>query len=119
MRRFLSLSLILFLTLGFAVNDAAARGFGRARFGGGHYGKGGISSLFSKKTTQGVKSRAVPNRTGGFLRGMLIGGLLSALFLGHGMAGAIFSWILVLGLIFFILNMVRNKKTDHRYTRQG
>lgn len=111
MQKLFTFILMVFLTMAFTVNEAAAKRFGGGRFYGGHR-TSGFSSPFAKKTNRGVISQTAPNKSRGFFRGMLIGGLLASLFMGHGIGGAMISWILVIGLVVFMLNILRRRRDD-------
>lgn len=110
MRTLISCLLITLLSLGLLVNEASAKRFG----GGRSFGvQRSHSSLFSankaQKTnavTQGVNK---PNRWGGLLGGLLIGGLLTSLFMGHGFASGILSWLIVGAVLFFIIGFFRKR----------
>lgn len=65
-----------------------------------------------KKSTQDLKSKAIVNKQRGFLRGLLIGGLLASLFMGHGLPIALLSWMMIAGLILFMMNLYRKRQMN-------
>jgi hypothetical protein len=117
MRSTLLGSLFLLLAFGLVVNDASA-----GRFGMG--GRGGFGSLRSNHAfirSSSIKNASYkqsfkqnrPNRWRGTLTGILLGGLLASLFMGHGFGSALLSW-LALGVgIYFLNNYFRRKRQDH------
>lgn len=110
MRTFISYLLIGLLGFGLLVNEASAKRFGSGRSFGVQRSQ---SSLFSQNKVQ--KSSFIgqntknPSRWGGILSGLLIGGLLTSLFMGHGFASGILSWLVVAALLFFIIGFFRKR----------
>ncbi|KTC94491.1 hypothetical protein [Legionella erythra] len=111
MNKWFTAILVVMLSFGVAVNDAAAKRFG-GRFMGMGRSKTSFSSLFTKKSTQDLKSKAIVNKQRGFLRGLLIGGLLASLFMGHGLPIALLSWMMIAGLILFMMNLYRKRQMN-------
>ena len=93
---------------GLVVNEASAKRFGGGRGFGLHRSQ---SNFFSyKKAPMKSFARPVNARKGsGFLKGLLIGGLLSSLFMGHGFGAGLLSWFVLIALLLFIFNMIRHK----------
>ncbi|TAL65314.1 MAG: Tim44 domain-containing protein [Legionella sp.] len=109
MRTFLFCLLISLLSFGLAVNEAAAKRFG----GGRSFGvQRSHSSLFkSNSTTNKSQWQQSSNKSkwGGVLGGMLIGGLLTSLFMGHGFMNGMMSW-LIIGVVLFLLTSFLRRK---------
>lgn len=107
--RTLLLSLIIgMLSFGLIANEALAKRFG----GGRSFGvQRSHSSLFSSKPHphksigQGTKS----HKWRGFLGGLLAGGLLASLFMGHGLGTGILSWLFVGIALLFLINLLRRR----------
>lgn len=109
MRNLLTCLLITLLTFGLVVNDASAKRFGGGRSFGVQRSK---SSLFSSSPVQNVKpmnQRANASKWGGVLGGLLVGGLLASLFMGHGLTTGLISWLIVGAIVFFLVNLFRRK----------
>lgn len=110
MRTFISYLLIALLSFGLFINEAAAKRFGGGRSFGVQRSQ---SSLFSPNKAQYSKNHGQrpnsPSRWGGLLSGLLIGGLLTSLFMGHGLASGVLSWLIVGAVIFFIVGFLRRK----------
>lgn len=111
MRHFISSLLIILLTFGLFVNEASA-----GRFGGGRsFGvQRSHSSLFSQKPSpraQSVGQRPNMGRWGSVLGGMLVGGLLASLFMGHGLGTGLLSWFAVAAAFFFFFSFLRKKRS--------
>lgn len=109
MRTLLSCVLMMLLTLGLTTSDVYAKRFG----GGRSFGvQRSHSSLFSPKqsaNSSAYKQRSGVNKWGGVLGGMLVGGLLASLFMGHGLASGLFSWLLVGGIALFLFSLWKRK----------
>lgn len=112
MRQILLCSLLIFISFGLAVNDATAK-----RFGGGRgFGMMRAKNTFTQsprtpKATSAAASRSVnSSRWRGALSGLLLGSLLTSLFMGHGFGGAILSWIVVGVTVYLIVNFLRRRR---------
>lgn len=110
MRHIFLSSLLILLALGFSVNDATA-----GRFGGGR-GFGGMrSNAFSH--ARPLHATAAKNvnthKTRNLLTGLVVGGLLAHLFMGHGFGGALLSWFLLGMALLLVMRLVKRKKCDH------
>lgn len=109
MLRIFSYLLIVLLSFGLVVNEASAKRFG----GGRSFGiQRSHSSLFSSNKTQNTSAigqKFNKNRWGGMLGGLLVGGLLASLFMGHGLTSGLFSWLLLGAAAYFIINFLRRR----------
>ncbi len=109
MRSFIACFFLVLLSIGFMVNEASA-----GRFGGGRsFGvQRSSSSLFSQRATQNTKAfgqRSNINRWAGPLGGLLVGGLLASLFMGHGLGTGLFSWFILGALVFFVMGFLKKR----------
>lgn len=120
MRTFISYLLIALLSFGLLINEAAAKRFGGGRSFGVQRSQ---SSLFSPNKTQKSsvfgQSTKNPSRWGGLLSGLLIGGLLTSLFMGHGVASGILSWLILGAALFFVVGFFRRKMQPGFQTGQS
>ena len=111
MRHYFLCSLLVLFTTGLFINEATA-----GRFGGGR----GFSSMRSntvfsraytaRKAAPMAASRANPSRMRGLFTGMLMGGLLASLFMGHGFASAMMSWFFLGMIVLLIMRLIQRKK---------
>lgn len=110
MRYLVSCVLIALLSFGLLVNEASAKRFG----GGRSFGvQRSHSSLFSSNKTYNkasVGQKFNKNKWGGLLSGLLIGGLLGSLFMGHGFANGMMSWLILGAAAYFIINFLRRRQ---------
>jgi predicted lipid-binding transport protein (Tim44 family) len=111
MRQFISCILILFLSFGLITSDAYAKRFGGGRSFGVQRSQ---SSLFSPRSAPSQSAFARPgqrqgSKWGGLLGGMLVGGLLASLFMGNGLASGLLSWLLVGGVVLFLIALWRSR----------
>ena len=116
MQRLITYVLITLLSFGLVIHEASAKRFG----GGRSFGvQRSHSSLFS-----GYKPNATPMRKvdkthwGSLFGGLLLGGLLSTLFMGHGLTSGLFSWILLGLAAYAIFNFIRRKNQPAASTSQ-
>lgn len=109
MRTFIFYLLITTLTFGLVVSEVSAKRFGGGRSFGVQRSQ---SSLFSSHPPQsksfGTQSNA--RKWGGVLGGLLVGGLLASLFMGHGLGAGLLSWLAIGVLIVFLVGFFRKKK---------
>lgn len=110
MKTLISCLLIGLLSFGMLVNEASAKRFG----GGRSFGvQRSYNSMFnSSKKAPNSAFNQTNNRSskwGGLLGGLLIGGLLTSLFMGHGLGSGILSWLIIGGVLFFIISLLRNR----------
>lgn len=110
MRTLFTCLFITLLTFGLLVNEASAKRFGGGRSFGVQRSQ---SSLFSPKAPQSANAFAQKNASGskwgGMIGGLLIGGILASLFMGHGLGAGILSWIILAALAFFLIGFMRKK----------
>lgn len=119
MRSLLSCVLIALLSFGLLINEASAKRFGSGRSFGVQRSH---SSLFSSNKTQNTSSlgqKVNKSKWGGILGGMLVGGLLASLFMGHGFANGIMSWLLLAAAAYFIINFFRRRMQPAMQTAQA
>ena len=84
------------------------------RFGGGRsFGvQRSHSSLFASKKTpsqSAASQRSTRPMWHGVLGGLLMGGLLTSLFMGHGFGAGLLSWLAIGFVAFFVINLIRQK----------
>ncbi len=115
MRNIFLCSLIVLFTFGASIQDASAGRFGGGRSFGAMRSNSMFSRSYNKPAFASAAKRANPSRFRGMFTGMLMGGLLASLFMGHGFGSAFMSWMF-LGLIFlFVMRVVqRRKETELR-----
>ncbi len=120
MRTFVSYLLVALLSFGLLVNEASAKRFGAGRSFGIQRSQ---SALFSPNKVQKSsvlgQSTKNPSRWGGVLSGLLIGGLLTSLFMGHGLASGIMSWLVIGAILFFVIGFFRKKMQPDFQSAQG
>ena len=111
MRQIFLCSLLLFITFGLVVNDASA-----GRFGGGRgFGMMRSRSAFTQapRAQKATSTRqANSSRWRGALSGLLLGSLLTSLFMGHSFGGMLFSWLFIGMVVYLIAHFIRRKKTS-------
>ncbi len=116
MRKVFLYSMLLLFTCGLFVQDASA-----GRFGGGRFSSMRSNSMYSrayqtKRPAQtNVLNRANPGKMQGLFRGMLIGGLLASLFMGHGLGSALISWFFLGAIVLLLLRLFQNKKQNNPF----
>lgn len=105
MKKIVLLMLITFLSLSF-ISDVQAKRFG----GGRSFGTTRSAANFSRSATSHInqpfsraKSWLAP------LAGLALGGLLASLFMGHGLASGLFTWLVLLSILFFIFAWMRKR----------
>lgn len=111
MSRVFSCLLIVFLTFGLVVNEAAAKRFGGGRSFGVQRSHSSLYNSHSSQTTKSFGQRATNNKSkwGGVLGGLLAGGLLASLFMGNGLGSGLLSWLIVGSILFFLVGFLRRK----------
>ena len=95
------------------MNEASARGFG----GGRGFSMARARPAYSHSYQRQASSSVRPNRWRGAFTGFLLGSLLTSLFMGHGMMGGLFSWLLLGMGLFFIINLLKRIKERNIHTR--
>jgi len=108
MRNFIFYLLIAMLSFGLVVNEASAKRFGGGRSFGVQRSQ---SSLFSshKPQNKAFGQQRNTSKWGGMLGGLLVGGLLASLFMGHGIGAGILSWLAILAAGAFIFGFLRKR----------
>ncbi len=121
MRKIFLCSMMVLFTLGLSVHDASA-----GRFGGGRgFGSMRSSSMFShtynaKRPAFATAARnTAPSRLKGMFTGMLMGGLLASLFMGHGMGSTLMSWLFLGIAVFMIIRLVNRQKQNDDFQSRG
>jgi predicted lipid-binding transport protein (Tim44 family) len=94
MKKLLSTLIILFVAWGLMISDADARRFGGAR----SFGMQRASQSYARPSAAPAAQAARGNRWLAPLAGLAAGGLLASLFMGHGIASGLLSWLLVGGI---------------------
>lgn len=119
MRTLITCLLITLLSFGLLVNEAAAKRLGGGRSFGVQRSQ---SSMYSPNKTQNATPLGQrtnnTSKWGGILGGMLIGGLLTSLFMGHGLGTGILSWLIIGAIIFFAVSFFRRKMQPGMHTGQ-
>lgn len=108
MRTFIFYLLMTTLTFGLLVNEASAKRFG----GGRSFGvQRSSSSLFASHApqTKSFGQQANTRKWGGVLGGLLVGGLLTSLFMGHGFGAGLLSWLAIGAIGLFLVSFMRKK----------
>ncbi len=119
MRNFFSFFLIALLTFGLVVNEASAKRFGGGRSFGVQRSKSSLFSSPAANTSKAWSPKTAKGRNwGGILGGLLVGGLLASLFMGHGFGTGLLTWLILGGVIFFIYNLFRRKMQPGFQTAQ-
>ncbi len=106
MRNIISIVLMIFISFSLVISDAHAKRFG----GGRSFGTYRSSSAFTRaKPAAPFQNTVSPNRNRwlGPLAGLAAGGLLASLFMGHGIASGMMSWLLIAGIAMLLLNLLR------------
>jgi len=110
MRNLFSYVLIVLLAVGLVVNEVSAKRFGGGRSFGVQRSKSSLftpSTPYSKPFAQQTLNKS--SKWGGMLGGLLIGGVLASLFMGHGLGTGILSWLILGLLVFFIVGFFRRR----------
>lgn len=119
MRTFILCLFITLLSFGLMVNEASAKRFGGGRSFGVQRSQ---SSLFNKsipQNTAALGQKAGGSKWGGFIGGALLGGLLASLFMGHGLATGLLTWLLLGAAVFFLVSMFRKRMQPGWQTAQS
>lgn len=97
------------------VGEVSAKRFGGGRSFGVQRSHSSLFSSFPKKSNPNFAQQQTKNRWGGFLGGLIAGGLLASLFMQHGLGAGLFSWLLIGLVVFFVLHFLRRKTTPAYY----
>lgn len=93
--------------LAFAKGFSGGRGFSMSR---SHHA---TNSNHAKSTTNTAKSGA--SKWGGVLGGLVMGGLLASLFMGHGFASGILTWLILGIVVVMVVNFIRRRINNNTY----
>ncbi|MDR3477828.1 MAG: TIM44-like domain-containing protein [Gammaproteobacteria bacterium] len=108
MKKLIIAFIFIFVAWGLVVNDADARRFG----GGRSFGMQRSSSSYSRPAAASTSATGnTGNRWLGPLAGLAAGGLLASLFMGHGLASGLLSWLMIGGIGLFLFNLLRSRQT--------
>ena len=112
MQKFFLCMLLAFVGFGLVVSDASA-----GRFGGRGFSMMRSKSMYThspraKQTTGTAARQGNSNRWRGALTGLLMGSLLTSLFMGHGFGSGLLSWLIVGGALYFIVNVLRRRRRE-------
>lgn len=112
MRNIFLCSLLALVTFGLSVSDATA-----GRFGGGRgFSSMRSNTMFSRSYNKprpayaAAAKRTTPSRFKGMFTGMLMGGLLASLFMGHGFGSAMISWFFLGMIVLLVIRLVQQRK---------
>jgi predicted lipid-binding transport protein (Tim44 family) len=111
MKKWLTFILIALMSISFIYTDAYAKRFGGGRsFGASRSVSNTFSnSAYSRSNAIHQAGNSFKNRWFGPIAGLITGGLLASLFMGHGITGGIFSWILIAVAAMFLLKFLRTR----------
>jgi predicted lipid-binding transport protein (Tim44 family) len=108
MKKFISTLIVIFVAWGLMISDADARRFG----GGRSFGMQRSATSYARPSVSPAGQAAqTGNRWLGPLAGLAAGGLLASLFMGHGFASGILSWLLVGGFCLLVFNWFQRRNT--------
>ena len=110
MRNIFLCSLLLFISLGFIINDASAGRFSGGRGFGMVRSKSPFTQAPRAQKTTSSQTSATSSRWRGALTGLLLGSLLTSLFMGHGFGGMLIAWLLIGITTYLIVNFIRRRK---------
>ncbi len=124
MRKVLLSFLFICITFSLVINDASARRFGNGGFGmmrsnnfahnsyahnSFRYAPRPKPSYASSAPRQATKN----SRWRGALTGLLLGSILTSLFMGHGFGSGLLSWFFVGLSIYFLVNALRRHRKKY------
>ncbi len=104
MRIFLCMILTILILFSYT-SELCAKRFGGGRSFGVQRSAASYKNYGAKPVTKSVSS----GRWGGVLAGLVLGGLLATLFMGNGLTNGLLSWLIIAGIIVFIIRVWRNK----------
>ncbi|WP_040535978.1 Tim44 domain-containing protein [Legionella drancourtii] len=120
MRTLISCLLITLLSFCLLINEASAKRFGGGRSFGVQRSQSSMFSPNKAATASPLGQRTKnPSKWGGLLGGLLIGGLLTSLFMGHGLASGLMTWLILGAVIFFAVNFFRKRMQPGMQTGQA
>lgn len=118
MRTFILCFLVTLLSFGLIINEASAKRFGSGRSFGVQRAQSSMFSPNKNTNSSLLGQRSNPSKWGGLLSGLLIGGLLTSLFMGHGFANGLITWLILGAFIFFAINFFRKRLQPSRQAGQ-
>ena len=120
MRHLYIYSLVVLLTLGFSIHDATAGRFGGARGFSSIRSSTRFAPAYYAKTPMHaqIAKRASASKWRSALTGLLIGGLLASLFMGHGFGSMLLSWLFLGTLLMLVMRLLQNKKQRQNQSTQ-
>lgn len=124
MRKYLSLLIVIILSMGLLFNAAEAKRFGGGRSFGIQRSTSSFSRTHQPSNNYINKGNGITNnRWFGAIAGLITGGLLASLFMGHGIGSGIITWLVLGALVLFVINFLKNRQqpsyvnntNDHNY----
>ncbi len=110
MRQLIITLLLIVSAFSLTIHEASARGFsGRGGFGMFRSKQMFTQSRQASKTPSAATRGLNHNRWRGTLTGLLLGSLITSLFMSHGLGSMLFSWFLVGMIIYFLRNFFRRR----------
>lgn len=119
MRQIISYVLIGLLSFGLVIHEASAKRFGGGRSFGIQRSQSSLFSPSKSQSSSAINQSINKNRWGGILGGLLVGGLLTSLFMGHGLTSGLFSWLILGAAAYFIMTMIRRRSQPAMQTAQA
>lgn len=101
---------ISMLSFGLTIQDVHAKRFGGGRSFGMQRSKSNLFHSSSSKSKQSFTKSSNSSKWAGALGGLLLGGLLATLFMGHGLASGLLSWLILGSLVLFVVSFMRKKR---------
>lgn len=107
------------MTCGLFVQEANAGRFG----GGSRFRTMRSNNVYSRayNTKKPVQSKAINRSNSGKLKslltGMLMGGLLASLFMGHGLGSAMISWFFLGMIVLLIVRLLQRRTTSSSFRK--
>src|SRR3974390_494352 len=120
MRKLLIALFVSLLTFNFFIVDAHAKRFGGGKSFGSYRQMNKPSSSYNpssnysrassfQQTPKPAATASSGRKWLGPLAGLAVGGLLAALFMGHGIGSGLLLWLLIGLIAFFIINLIRSR----------
>lgn len=106
---FLSI-LLACITFGLIAGEASARGFSGSRGFGMIRSKNVFTHAPHMNKAKVKRQTTSSRRWRGALTGLLLGSLITSLFMNHGLGSALFSWLILGTLLYFVVYFFRRKK---------
>ncbi len=106
MRKIVSWCLVFFVMMGLMMSHAEAKRFG----GGRSFGvQRSITQATHSQPVQSLAQRATGHRWLGPIAGLITGGLLASLLMGHGIGSGILSWLAIAVVGMLLLSFIRSR----------